>query len=306
MELKTHVDLVRRGLDRAHVDGVRWDRRLAIDLVPVQVVIRGNRAQDLYGQHRPEKHVDCSFFEQSRRRLAALWQLIEDRDADLAGGVRRAPVRQALRAFGAVLHTVQDFPAHSNWVELHLAAGGPVPAWDWQDPAVPGALVSGKWWVAPNCGDGQWPEGRRRDRPTHGDLNKDHDGSATGAQRWRDGRTLHAIAVEVALAHTITETQRLAARAPRLVEGLRGPMAAAPEPAVDPGVAMVALREAVRRDDPRAAAAQLCALEAAGGEALAGAALLAAGGDLGSWAALLVYPTRARTRATAAGVPRST
>jgi hypothetical protein len=52
----------------------------------------------------------------------------------------------ARRHLGQVLHTIQDFYSHSNWVEL--GGGGPHP-----DVGVPGAVIGGAGPTEPTCGD---------------------------------------------------------------------------------------------------------------------------------------------------------
>ena len=104
---------------------------------------RGNLRQDnLCGQTVPAKHVDCAAFTAAAARLSGLWDIVAARDAELAAGWDRRRARQLLLAFGAITHTVQDMPAHSTWVEVHLQAGLPVPRWDWRGAAVPWASAS--------------------------------------------------------------------------------------------------------------------------------------------------------------------
>lgn len=87
--------------------------------------------------------------------------------------------RQARAAFGGLLHSVQDFYAHSNWVELNVAAGQPErpapPLYPTCDPAtLPAGLYTGFYDIAlaadGGCPPGGPPPGFAQ---CHSTLNKD-------------------------------------------------------------------------------------------------------------------------------------
>jgi hypothetical protein len=123
-------------------------------------------------------------------------------------------VADARSSFGALTHALQDFYAHSNWVELHLAAGQQPPIATALFPtcvptALPAGLVTGYFDLA--YGLGGCPNSPLNDawippagfRFCHETLNKDSDQTRHG----RDlvpgtNQTYHALAAQLATAHT--------------------------------------------------------------------------------------------------------
>lgn len=92
---------------------------------------------------------------------------------------------------GSSLHTVQDFYSHSNWVNRHIALGqkNPIPIWfeTTQSDRMKLNLVTGA-----------YPDGSKKGKLNHGDLNKDC-----------TGRNLNTQAVEVAERASIDWLKRL-------------------------------------------------------------------------------------------------
>lgn len=112
--------------------------------------------------------------------------------------------------FGALTHTVQDFYAHSNWVELHLSVS-PIPVWNLDVASLPDGIVSGVFWLdSPKlCGPGA---------PTHEELNKDNPTSQEGQKVVPDGpnqgKTLFELAFDAARRATEEQFARLLKVAP--------------------------------------------------------------------------------------------
>jgi hypothetical protein len=107
-------------------------------------IIRANLRQDhLRGQiGHPEYHFDHNAFENS-------YAFIEEQRGLIVSSLMANRVRSAWSAFGRLTHTVQDFYAHSNYIDLWLTrqAGDMTPAnVDAMDPDVLDsvALRSGK------------------------------------------------------------------------------------------------------------------------------------------------------------------
>lgn len=111
----------------------------------------------------------------------------------------------ALGAFGRLLHTVQDFYSHSNWIELQ-ANNSPIPVWDLRVETLPQTIVSGTWFIgAPKrCAEGV---------PTHEELNKDSptpkEGQKTITTGPNRGTTLYQLAFTAATAATRVQFDQL-------------------------------------------------------------------------------------------------
>ena len=111
----------------------------------------------------------------------------------------------ALDAFGRLLHAVQDFYAHSNWVELHSETESPIPLWDLQLTSLPNGIVSGTWAAGhpKKCGAGA---------PPHSQLNKDSaespEGKETVTKGPNAGKTLFELAYDAALRATGAQLDR--------------------------------------------------------------------------------------------------
>jgi hypothetical protein len=100
-----------------------------------------------------------------------------------------------LSAFGRLLHTTQDFYAHSNWVELHL-----------QLSSLPSDIVSGTFALdLPKCCGSS--------APSHGSLNKDDPGSQEGRTIVTSGphqaASLFQLAFDAGLAASAAQFQTL-------------------------------------------------------------------------------------------------
>jgi len=132
-------------------------------------------------------------------QIAQQWALI---DAQPAAG-RFGDV--GLSAFGRMLHSTQDFYAHSNWVELHLDQPT-IPVWDQDTASLPADIVSGTFLLdtQKHCRDGA---------PTHDDLNKDSPRSKAGATIVSSGphagRSLFELAYAAAVTASAAQFQRL-------------------------------------------------------------------------------------------------
>ncbi len=114
-------------------------------------------------QTRSKYHFDNCAFELGAEYVEEQWATIEEH------GLLDD---ESLSAFGRILHAVQDFYSHSNWIELYLEEE-PIPLWDLQFDSLPQDIVSGTWIVGrPKlCSDYA---------PSHDDLNKDRATSEQG------------------------------------------------------------------------------------------------------------------------------
>jgi hypothetical protein len=160
----------------------------------LSVIVAANVATDL-DQFDSVLHFDNCTFALGAQRIADLWQLIE------SGTIEANPYV----LFGTMIHTVQDFYAHSNWVELNEAAS-PMPVWDLLVASLPTGIVSGTFFLdTPKlCGP---------NAPTHAQLNKDSPDSPEGSKLVdsgpNQGQTLFALAFAAALDATRLQFTRL-------------------------------------------------------------------------------------------------
>lgn len=155
--------------------------------------------QDILRQFDATAHFDNCAFEQG---FAAIDQEFKDIDDILAR--KKDPASEAVEAMGRVgrvLHAVQDFYAHSNWVELADQAGAPfdselvAPIWleeGRKRVRNTKGLVSGYvWWDGPKECQG--------DVPSHADMCKDGSDTPRGKEvlkSWK--RTAFSAAFETA------------------------------------------------------------------------------------------------------------
>jgi hypothetical protein len=159
----------------------------------LSVIVAANLATDL-NQFESALHFDNCTFALGVQRIDDLWQLIEADDSSL----------RYVR-FGTMIHTVQDFYAHSNWIELHEAQS-PVPVWDLSLGSLPADIVSGTFIL-------DFPKECGPDAPTHDQLNKDGpdtpEGRKTVESGPNKGRTLFDLAFAAALEATRVQFARL-------------------------------------------------------------------------------------------------
>ncbi|QSQ25193.1 hypothetical protein JY651_09790 [Pyxidicoccus parkwayensis] len=156
--------------------------------------------QDILKQFDASAHFDNCAFEST---LAYIEDELSRADKLLTAP--KDPTRAAHKAMshlGRVLHALQDFYAHSNWVELQYAQEVPfspaslvVPVWEESGRMrinQTSGLVSGTvWWNGPKrCG---------KDVPSHEEMNKDGLKSKRGREelsRWE--RSSYGVALELA------------------------------------------------------------------------------------------------------------
>ena len=153
-------------------------------------VLRSNILQDIH-QADSQRHFDNCAMAEGAAYVGQQWNSIE------AAANRRSDA--ALEALGRLLHTVQDFYAHSNWIEIQLAAAppaDPIPVWDLRVESLPPGVVSGVWaiGVPKRCGSVA---------PSHDDLNKDSPTSSEGKRLVpsgpHQGQSLFQLAREAAV-----------------------------------------------------------------------------------------------------------
>jgi hypothetical protein len=94
----------------------------------LQIITASSLRQDnLWGQiGHPEYHFDACKFSETNAYLTAQRRLLREQlsAGPLPGGKQ---LLQGWRAFGRIIHAVQDFYAHSNYVTLWLEAAGAEP-----------------------------------------------------------------------------------------------------------------------------------------------------------------------------------
>ena len=168
--------------------------------------------QDIFHQFESRAHFDNCDFHSSASYVT---QLREDAKALLIHAkqlqkrgvseyVIRFRVQQAMRILGQALHAVQDFYAHTNYVEMHVKKGTPhikdierIPFWTepgkrMMDEQLKNGLYSGVvfWGFPQKCPDGTL---------SHHEINKDSEESTAGSVEtpW-NGRLQFDAAVELA------------------------------------------------------------------------------------------------------------
>jgi len=128
-------------------------------LVPdsrIDFIITANLSSD-NNQKSSAIHFDnCAFREGAERvsHCKSLYTMVSDRFS-----------KRSLRALGRLLHTVQDFYAHSNWIEFHESKN-PIPLWDLNPNNLTAEIYSGYWAVGK-------PKIYNSIPPGHNKLNKD-------------------------------------------------------------------------------------------------------------------------------------
>lgn len=162
----------------------------------LRLVVLLNKLQDIH-QTQSCIHFDNCAFKEGVNYIHSEWDVIN------ASGDHFDPV--ALGAFGRLLHTVQDFYAHSNWIELHLDAT-PIPVWNLSVEDLPAGMVSGTWVLGS-------PKDCSKGTPSHKELNKDNPSSEEGKKVVEGGphkgRTLFELALDTAVQATIEQFERL-------------------------------------------------------------------------------------------------
>ncbi len=157
-------------------------------------VITANLSQDI----RPlesQVHFDNCCFEAGSEYIEEEWRILE---ADNPSS------ESALSTLGRILHTVQDFYAHSTWVELHKYET-PIPIWNLDVGTLPSGIVSGTWKM------GQ-PKKCLGKTPTHEQLNKDDPESDVGkiivSSGPNQGKSMFDLAYDAALSASIEQLKR--------------------------------------------------------------------------------------------------
>jgi hypothetical protein len=141
-------------------------------------------------------HCDNCAFAEGAARVANCWRAISaEKDRFSA---------RSLRAFGGLLHTTQDFYAHSNWVELHKARS-PVLLWDQGISSLPAGILSGTILQEEpkHCAPGT---------PDHNLVNKDADFSPQGrkivSEGPNKGKSFFELAFEAAVEASVLQVER--------------------------------------------------------------------------------------------------
>ena len=168
-----------------------------LDQEQLGYVVAANIAQDLL-QTQSAVHFDNCNFAGAIDHIAAQWAVIDELGDHYADS--------ALAAFGALLHTTQDFYAHSNWIELHEQVA-PVPVWNQTLASLPAGIISGTWLLG-------FPKLCPSGTPSHSQLNKDSPKSKEGAKIVASGpnkgETLFDLAYATAFAATKVQYARFA------------------------------------------------------------------------------------------------
>lgn len=182
-----HSDTTRRAFGSAAA--------LGLTSADIEVAVKANLDEDDIQSDSAIHFDNCAFGEgvdKIRRDWDFIWQQNNRFSLD------------SIRALGRVMHTVQDFYAHSNWIELHQDSS-PVPVWDLLPGSLPTGICSGTWAVGN-------PKRCKPGTPSHGHLNKDTRSSNSGRKVVRNGpnsgKTLYQLACDAALRASQAEADR--------------------------------------------------------------------------------------------------
>lgn len=126
MTLNYHRQMVRRVL-----------RKLGVGDTCIECAVAGNEGQDSpAGQTRTDFHFDGCDFSGGARYIEEQWQEV---DRLIEAGCQKN-ICEIFEAWGRLTHAIQDFYAHSNWIEL-----GNDDLWDLDAEKIPEGLCSGIW-----------------------------------------------------------------------------------------------------------------------------------------------------------------
>jgi hypothetical protein len=122
----------------------------------IQKVIDANLGQDapIGGVFVPQYHFDDCCFRESINYIAEQRQIIRDNCSKTGCD----GLDKVLAALGRILHAIQDFYSHTNWVETRDEI--------WDGESIPEGLLSGIFGGRDCC-----PEEKKC--PSHGELKKD-------------------------------------------------------------------------------------------------------------------------------------
>lgn len=210
-----HVEITRQAL------GVRVSSAALSDFTGNLLLGSGNIGSDLH-QLDGSRHIDSAPGPQAVcDRANAAWSTFYGTMRDSIQPyyppdfTQLLGVPQARSAFGALLHALQDFYSHSNWVELFVSAGQSPPLAtqlfpSCQASSLPAGLMTGyfglEWGIA-GCPysaiSNAWipPAGFTY---CHETLNKDSDKALHGRELVPgSSMTYHTLAAQLAAAHTI-------------------------------------------------------------------------------------------------------
>lgn len=185
MDLDGHKSLTREAAARV------------LGLTPQQVAILVDANLDADNdQVRSAIHFDNCAFPDGCARIQKYWRRIRQQNDRFS--------ETSLRALGNILHTVQDFYAHSNWVEMEQELS-PIPLWDFNLKSLPSTAFSGTWDVGV-------PKRCKAGVPHHDDLGKDDAESRQGqvivTKGPNEGRTLFQLAYDAALRASALQIKR--------------------------------------------------------------------------------------------------
>ncbi len=136
-------------------------------------IVVGNLCQDrgnIVPPYIDYYHFDNSSFSAGIQYIRKQWDLIKKTN-DIYDTA-------SLKAFGKILHAMQDFYSHSNWVEEHIRINRKIPAWDPMRDWLPPNIYSGTFFdlwqdYRTNC--------EQNNKIAHHCLNKDSPGSWEGS-----------------------------------------------------------------------------------------------------------------------------
>jgi hypothetical protein len=166
----------------------------------LDVIVAANLATDA-NQFNSAWHFDNCAFGPGTERIEDLWGLIRSTTVETNTFVD----------FGTMIHTVEDFYAHSNWIELHTDVD-PIPTWDLQVGSLPADIVSGTFLL-------DWPKLCGPNAPTHAELNKDSPTSTEGAKIVQSGPNAGKSLFDLAYATALQATRDQFAELSKVVNG---------------------------------------------------------------------------------------
>jgi hypothetical protein len=170
----------------ASVGGIFFNQEI------IDRITSANKSAD-NNQSESAIHFDNCAFEEGNSRIQNKWNAVRQQKNRFS--------LMALKEFGEILHTIQDFYAHSNWVELQLG-NAPLPLWDLKIQSLPQGIFSGTY-------AGDKPKKCAVGTPSHEKLNKDKKSSSQARKKVatgpNSGKTYFDLAFDCALKATKEE-----------------------------------------------------------------------------------------------------
>lgn len=171
-----------------------------------EIIIDANKRQDqikdFFSNPYPEYHFDSNNIEQGILYINQQWDIIRINEG--------VDCEEVLKAYGRLLHTIQDFYSHSNWVELYaptVRSPDEIPLLDGDiQDLIPTPRGPHNEQIRSGIFKSNINDIFSKDPRSHRRMNKDSESSEAGKRKYRfpDGsvKTGYELALHLAIKHT--------------------------------------------------------------------------------------------------------